>query len=285
MPDVVAERLGAVLLLRLNRPEKRNAIGGTMFRDLLAGVREARDDDGIHVVVTTGEGSTYCVGADLSHLEQARNYEPYELLTGGLMMADGTVLGGETGLPPLSPGGRRTDVQGAGSRWTSEFWALEKPTIAALNGSAGGGGLAIALLHDFRVVASNAKLGTSFLQLGVGPELGMSYLLPRMVGWSVASDLLLRGRTLSAQEAADLGLVNQVVPADRVLEEAMTLAEELAARPSIAQQLTKRELRRAMTSTFADQLELEYRTQLSLFALPDHETMLHESRQRIGPGK
>jgi 2-(1,2-epoxy-1,2-dihydrophenyl)acetyl-CoA isomerase len=113
----------------------------------------------------------------------------------------------------------------------------------------------------------------------------MSYLLPRMVGWSVASDLLLRGRTLNAQEAADLGLVNQVVPADRVLDEAMTLAEELAARPSVAQQLTKRELRHAMTSTFAEQLQLEYRTQLSLFALHDHEAALRESRERIGDGK
>jgi enoyl-CoA hydratase/carnithine racemase len=285
VPDVVAEQHGAVLLLRLNRPEKRNAIGGTMFRDLLAGIREARDNDDIHVVVTTGEGSTYCVGADLSHLEQARDFEPYELLTGGLTMSDGTVLGGETGLPPLSPGGRRTDFEGAGSRWTAEFWALEKPTIAAMNGSAGGGGLAIALLHDFRVVAANAKLATSFLQLGVGPELGMSFLLPRMVGWSVASDLLLRGRTLSADEAAELGIVNQVVPADQVLEAAMTLADELAARPSIAQQLTKRELRRSMSSTFADQLELEFRTQLSLFALHEHEAALDESQHRLGHAK
>ena len=284
MPDVVVERHGAVLLLRLNRPEQRNAIGGTLFRDLLAAVNEARDDDGVHVVVTTGAGSTYCVGADLSHLQHAQDYEPYELLTGGLEMPDGTVLGGETGLRPLSPGGRRTDFQGAGSRWTAEFWALEKPTIAAINGSAGGGGLAIALLHDFRIAAVNAKLATSFLQLGVGPELGMSYLLPRMVGWSVASDLLLRGRTLTAEEAADLGLVNEVAPADKVLDQAMSLAEELAARPSIAQQLTKRELRRAMTSTFSEQLELEYRTQLSLFALHDHAAALDESRERVSRG-
>jgi enoyl-CoA hydratase/carnithine racemase len=281
VPDVVVERHGAVMLLRLNRPEHRNAIGGTLFRDLLEAVNEARDDDSVHVVVTTGEGGTYCVGADLSHLQQAQDFEPYELLTGGLEMPDGTVLGGETGLRPLSPGGRRTDFQGAGSRWTEQFWALEKPTIAALNGSAGGGGLAIALLHDFRIASSNAKLATSFLQLGVGPELGMSYLLPRMVGWSVATDMLLRGRMLTAQEAAEIGLVNEVVPAAQVLEKAMTLADELAARPTIAQQLTKRELRRAMTSTFAEQLELEYRTQLSLFALHDHATALDESRERV----
>jgi enoyl-CoA hydratase/carnithine racemase len=282
MPDVVAEQHGAVLLLRLNRPEKGNAIGGTMFRDLLQGVQQARDNDDIHVVVTTGEGSTYCVGADLSHLEQARDYEPYQLLTGELEMADGTILGGATGLPPLSPGGRVTDWRGAGSRCTEEFWALEKPTIAALNGSAGGGGLAIALLHDFRVAAAGAKLATSFLQLGVGPELGMSYLLPRLVGWQVAAELLLRGRTLEAKEAAEIGLVNRVVPADRVLDEAMELAEELAALPSIAQQLTKRELRRSATSTFAEQLETEYRTQLSLFALQDHKAALRATRRRVG---
>lgn len=242
-----------------------------MFRDLLEGMREARDDDSIHVVVTTGEGPTYCVGADVSHLVQARDYAPYELLTGDLRMPDGTVLGGETGLRPLTPAGRITDWRGAGSRWTEEFWALEKPTIAAVNGSAGGGGLAIALLHDFRIVAENAKLATGFLKLGVGPELAMSYLLPRMVGWSKATDLLLRAKTLTPQEAADLGLANDVVPADRVLEEAMKLAEELAALPTIAQQLTKRGLRRAMTATFSEQVADEYRTQLSLFALRDHE--------------
>ena len=285
MPDVLTERHGAVLLLRLNRPEQRNAIGGTLFRELLEGMRVARDDDSVHVVVTTGEGPTYCVGADVSHLEQAREYAPYELLTGDLRLPDGTVLGGETGLSPLTAGGRLTDWRGAGSRWTEEFWALEKPTIAAINGSAGGGGLAIALLHDFRVAAENAKLATGFLKIGVGPELAMSYLLPRMIGWSAATDLLLRAKTLTAQEAADLGLVNEVVPADRVLEEAMKLAAELAALPSIAQQLTKRELRRSMASTFSEQVEYEYRTQLSLFALQDHQKGLEALRARVDEQK
>src|SRR5882757_4855421 len=285
MPDVIAERHGAVLLLRLNRPASGNAIGGTLFRDLLEGIHEARDDDGIHVVVTTGEGSKYCVGADLSHLEHARQYEPWELLTGELVLEDGTVLGGETGLTPLTAGGRRADWRGAGSRWTEEFWALEKPTICALNGSTGGGGLAIALLHDFRVAAAGAKLATAFLPLAVGPELGMSFLLPRLVGWARASDLLLRGKTLTAEEAAAIGLVNSVAPVDRVLEEAMELAEELAALPSIAQQLTKRELRRAMASTFSEQVEYEYRTQLSLFALNDHEKGLEAFRARTGKQK
>jgi 2-(1,2-epoxy-1,2-dihydrophenyl)acetyl-CoA isomerase len=142
--------------------------------------------------------------------------------------------------------------------------------------------LAIALLHDFRVAAAGAKLATSFLQLGVGPELGMSYLLPRLVGWQVAADLLLRGRMVLAEEAAEIGLVNRVVPADRVLDEAMELAEELAALPSIAQQLTKRELRRSATSTFSEQLETEYRTQLSLFALQDHRAALEATRRRVG---
>lgn len=285
MPDVIAERHGAVLLLRFNRPEQRNTVGGTMLRDFLAGIREARDDDGIHVVVTTGAGATYCVGADVTHLAQARDYAPYELLTGDIQADDGTVLGGETGLPRLSPAGRITDWHGVAGRLAAEIWSLEKPTIAAINGSAAGGGLAIALLHDFRVVAEGAKLATAFLKLGVGPELAISYLLPRIVGWPAATDLLLRGKTVTAPEAMRLGLVNDVLPPGRVLEAAMNLAEELAAMPNIAQQLTKRALRRAMAGTFPEQLEHEYQAQLALFSLPDHQSGVHALQTRLGlPG-
>ncbi|MGV0735053.1 enoyl-CoA hydratase-related protein [Mycobacterium syngnathidarum] len=282
MPDVTAERHGAVLLIRFNRPEQHNSVGGTMLRDFLAGLREASEDDGIHVIVTTGAGSTYCVGADVTHLAQARDYAPYELLTGDIQTPDGTILGGETGLPRLSHAGRVTDRHGIAGRLAEKIWSIEKPTIAAINGPAAGGGLAIALLHDFRIAADNAKLATAFLKLGVGPELAISYLLPRIVGWPAATDLLLRGKTVAADEAMRLGLVNDVAPPDRVLEEAMGLAEELAALPNIAQQLTKRALRRAMTDTIAEQLEHEYQTQLALFSLPDHEKGVHTLQTRLG---
>jgi 2-(1,2-epoxy-1,2-dihydrophenyl)acetyl-CoA isomerase len=282
VPDVLIERRGAVLVVRLNRPESKNAIGGTMFRDLAAAFELAASDDAIRAVVTIGEGSTYCVGADLGHLAQAKGSEPHQLLTGDLVLPDGTIAGGETGQAPLSPDQRRTDWMGAGSRWAERMWSLEKPTIAAINGAAGGGGLAIALLHDFRLASAGVTLATSFLRLGVGPELGMTYLLPRVVGWRAANDLLLRSRRLSAEEAEQIGLVDRVVPAGSLLSEALALAEELADLPSIAMQLTKRELRLSMSGTFHEQLEVEYRTQLQLFSLAEHGVALDEQRAQIG---
>jgi 2-(1,2-epoxy-1,2-dihydrophenyl)acetyl-CoA isomerase len=110
----------------------------------------------------------------------------------------------------------------------------------------------------------------------------MSYLLPRLVGWRVANDLLLRSRRVTAEEGFELGLVDRVVPADTLLAEAMAFADELAALPTIAMQLTKRELRRSMSSTFTDQLELEYRTQLQLFGLAAHSAALDAQRATIG---
>jgi enoyl-CoA hydratase/carnithine racemase len=135
-----------------------------------------------------------------------------------------------------------------------------------MNGSAAGGGLAIALLHDFRIGSSAAKYTTAFMQVGVSPELGMSVLLTRLVGYRVATDLLLRGRVITGDEAAAIGLVDRVAESSQVLETAMELARELAELPPVAMQLTKRALRAAGYSSLEEQLRLEYQNQLVAFA-------------------
>ncbi|WP_067682931.1 enoyl-CoA hydratase/isomerase family protein [Nocardia miyunensis] len=272
--DVVAERHGPVLLLRLNRPHRHNAVGGTMFRDLAGAFDEAGRDDGIHVVVTTGTADAFCVGADVRDFDAVAHLPARELLVSEL-------IGGDKGLPSLSPGQRGLDETGNAGRWTERIWNLEKPTIAAVNGSAVGGGLAVALLHDIRFAARSARLGTGFAPAGLAPELGLSYLLPRTVGLSAAAELLFSARLLDAAQARELGLVSRILDDDQLLSGAMELAQQIAAMPSGGLQWNKRLLRRAMDNTMSEQLRAEYSAQLALFDDPDTRAALDRLTRRV----
>jgi enoyl-CoA hydratase/carnithine racemase len=271
--DVLAERHDGVLLLRLNRPHRRNAIAGTMLRDLAEAFSEAAADDSVHVVVTTGAGSAFSVGADAADLDGESRPPARELLTG-------TQVGGDKGLPPLSPHGRSLDDLGNAGRWTLRMWQLEKPAIAAVNGAAVGGGFGIALLHDILIAGESAKLGTGFAPIGLTAELGISYLLPRLVGTTKAADLLFTGRLVGAAEARELGLVAEAVGDEQLLERAMELASLIAAMPPLGVQSSKRLLRRSMRSDLAGQLRAEHAAQLMLFDHPETHAALDRLASR-----
>jgi enoyl-CoA hydratase/carnithine racemase len=273
-PDVIVERHGAVLLLRLDRPQRHNALGGTMLRGLAEAFDEAGRDDGIHVVVTTGTGAAFCVGADVGDFDAVSHLPARELLLSEL-------IGGDKGLPALSAHGRSLDELGNAGRWTMRMWNLEKPTIAAINGAAVGGGLAIALLHDMRLAARSARLGTGFAPAGLASELGLSYLLPRITGMSVAAELLFSGRMVSGTEARELRLVSEVVDDEQLLARAMATADRIAAMPSRGLQWNKRLLRRSMDSTLAEQLRAEYVAQLALFDDPETRAALVRLTRRV----
>lgn len=276
-PDVVVERHGAVMLLRLNRPERHNAVGGTMFRDLAAAFEEAGADDDVRVVVTTGTDKVFCVGADVADFAAVAHLPARELLVSEL-------IGGDKGLPAVSAPRRTLDDIGNAGRWTLRMWSLEKPTIAAVNGAAVGGGLALALLHDIRLASRSAKFGTGFAPAGLAPELGLSYLLPRIVGSAAAAELLFSGRVLDAAAACALGLATEPVAPEELLAHAMDTAERVAAMPSQGLQWTKRLLRRSMDNTFAEQLRAEHAAQLSLFDDADTRAALDRLTRRIlGP--
>ena len=274
MTDVLAERHGGVLLLRLNRPRRHNAIGGTMLRDLAEAFDEAAADDSIHVVVTTGTGNSFSVGADAAELDSETRPAARELLTGN-------TVGGDKGLPPLSSHGRSLDDLGNAGRWTLRMWQLEKPAIAAVNGTAVGGGFGIALLHDILITGESARLGAGFAPIGLTAELGISYLLPRMVGAMAAADLLFTGRLVGAREAKELGLVAETVPDDQLLDRAMKVAERIASMPPLGVQSSKRLLRRSMQNDLTEQLRAEHAAQLVLFDHPDTHAALDRLAARI----
>lgn len=260
MADVKVEKAGPVLLVTLTRAAANNSISGTLLADLADAFEAAARDDDVRVVVTTGQGATFCVGADLPELMEHLDLPAYRFL-------NGPEVGGDRGYGVLPEGLARIEDLGVG-RFALRMLALDKPTIAAMNGSAAGGGLGIALLHDYRIAADTARLCTAWTRVGVGPEMGASHILPRLVGYRVAFDLMLRSPVLSAAQALDIGLVDRVAERDAVLDAAMQLAGELAALPTLAVQMVKRMMRASGTAPLQHMLREEYRALYVLFDSP-----------------
>jgi enoyl-CoA hydratase/carnithine racemase len=191
-----------VAVLTLNRPERLNTWGGDIAGAFYSSLEHADDDPAIRVIVVTGSGKAFCAGAQL-----------------GSVATVGESLG-NTEQPDLS--------QLVGERQPHSLTTLRKPVIAAINGSCVGIGLTLALMCDVRFAAAGAKFAASFARRGLIAEYGVSWILPRLAGWGVALDLLLSGRTFLAEEAAELGLVKEVVAANQLMPRVMDYAEDIA---------------------------------------------------------
>ncbi|BDB44003.1 MULTISPECIES: enoyl-CoA hydratase/isomerase family protein [Mycobacterium] len=262
--DVLVERHNTTIVARLNRPQHGNSVQGTLMRDLLDAFETADGDDSVRAIVTIGEGSTYCVGADRDVLGRVTSEGGIDFQELGYQ-GD---LGGDWGMPALSAVQRRSDTLGFG-RWVTRILDVSTPTIAAINGGTAGGGLALALLHDIRIASRTAKFAPVFVALGVSPELGVSWLLPRIVGWPKAFDLLTRVRPIDADEALEIGLVEAVVEPHELLDAALARAAHFAQLPKVSVRMVKRLLRQSTESTLQTQLEREWHNQTNLFSSPE----------------
>jgi enoyl-CoA hydratase/carnithine racemase len=191
-----------VAILTLNRPDRLNTWGSDIATAFHASVDHAEADPDVRVVVLTGSGRAFCAGAQL-----------------GSVATLGESLG-ESASPNMD------DL--VGERHPHFVTTLSKPIIAAINGSCVGIGLTQALMCDVRFAAAGAKFAAPFARRGLIAEYGISWILPRLVGWSVALDLLLSGRTFLAQEAAELGLVKEVVDPDKLMPRVLAYAEDIA---------------------------------------------------------
>jgi enoyl-CoA hydratase/carnithine racemase len=199
---VLSEDRGAVRLLTLNRPDRLNAYTGELGTRYFTLLDEADSDPDVRVIVVTGAGRGFCAGADMDMLQ-------------------GVGAAGGTGSAP--PG-----------KHYEQYYAttLSKPVIAAINGACAGIGLVQALMCDIRFAAAGAKFTTAFARRGLVAEHGISWVMPRVVGPARAMDLLLSGRVFLAEEAAELGLVNRVVAPEKLLDETLEYAQDLAANSS-----------------------------------------------------
>jgi 2-(1,2-epoxy-1,2-dihydrophenyl)acetyl-CoA isomerase len=272
MSDVVAERQGAVLVCRLNRPTALNGLTGGLLGEYLGLLADARTDDAVRVVVTTGEGDAFSAGADVSDLSGETASQGLNALLHERLDLSGT----------LSAADRAFDRLGIG-RETLAIMNYDKPLIAAVNGAAAGGGFALAMLHDIRLASERATFTSAFVRIGLVAEMGLSYTLPRAIGLETAMDVMYTGRSVNADEARELGLVRKVVAHEHLISEAIAYAEQIAAQPPIAVQFAKRALVRSLDSALLAQLELEWSYQVAAFDTDDAREGITAFRERRPP--
>lgn len=236
------ELRGAVATITLNRPDKLNAFGGPMRQDLLAALRAADDDRRCNAVVITGAGRAFCAGGDIdfmSGLQKARDVESFRRLLDA---------------------GRDVILQTV---------SMRAPVIASINGVAAGAGCNLALACDYRITAEDAKLGQTFIRIGLHPDWGGTWLLPRLVGRGRALELMATGRMVGAAEALAIGMIDRVASAPSLAEETAKLAEAIAAAPPLVVADIKRALGQSEKSDLAAQLALESEHQVRAFLSDD----------------
>lgn len=243
-PEVLYDVADHIATITLNAPQRMNTISPAMLDALTERLLEADRDRDVRVIILTGAGDrAFCAGLDLVNATRGDN-----------------TIGSNTQT--------MTDLDLRATPPTVLF-NLNTPTICALNGSAAGYGLDTALGCDMRIAAENAKLAVAFVKRGVLPESGGTWLLPRLIGWSKAAELFFTGRTVSAAEALELGLVSRVVPRERLMDEARALAAEIAANAPLAVQAAKRMMRMAQSETFNDHVHHVFLQLLPLFRSAD----------------
>ncbi len=239
---ILLSREDGIGILTLNRPEKLNAFAGRMREEIAAAVRETADDPDVRVLVVTGAGRAFCAGADIGYMRDLLERRDTEAFT-ALVEAGRAVV---------------TTVR-----------AVPKPVIASVNGPAAGGGANLALACDLRIASERASIGQTFNRIGLHPDWGGTYFLPRLVGPSKALQLIFSGEMLDAGQARQLGLFDRVVPHEQLEAETLAAARMLAAKPPRALALAKRAVYASGGASLDEMLDVELANQLECFQSED----------------
>jgi enoyl-CoA hydratase/carnithine racemase len=258
---LLQERDGPILTVTLNLPEKRNPISDSGMVDALCAAMEAADRDvSVRCVILTGAGSAFSSGGDLKAMRAD---------AGGLRSSNGV----ET----------RRNYKFGIQRLPLLFQSLEVPVVAAVNGHAIGAGLDLATMCDVRVASESAKFAESFVKLGIIPGDGGAWLLPRIIGFSRATELALTGEMVDAAEALKIGLVSHVVFDADLMAKANEVATKIAANPPHAVRMTKRLLREGQTADLKNILELSAAMQSLAHMTGDHEEAINAFLEKRQP--
>jgi enoyl-CoA hydratase len=237
--NILAERRGAVGIIRLNRPQALNALNAALIQDLGQVLDDFEGDDRVAAIILTGNEKAFAAGADIKE------------------MAD------------------KTYIQAYREDFITKGWSrvaqCRKPVIAAVAGFALGGGCEMAMMCDIVIAADTARFGQPEINLGTMPGAGGTQRLPRFIGKAKAMDLCLTGRMMDAAEAERLGLVSRVVPADKLIEEAVAVAEKIAALSLPVAMMVKESVNRAFETTLAEGVRFERRLFHSTFATEDQK--------------
>lgn len=242
--DLLATVEDGVAELTLNRPERRNALSLPMVDALARVLADLEADEGVGAVVLTGAGEAFCAGGDVKGFAERP--------------------------PGAAPAGQEQRQRRSQAATSGRLWRMSKPTLAVLPGPAAGAGLSLALACDLRYAADTAILTTAFAKVGLGGDYGSAWFLTRLVGPARARELLYLSPRLSAHEAAALGLVNAVLPADVLRQEAAAVAHRLAAGPRLAYAAMKENVNLALSLPLEDYMDVEVTHHLQTFATADH---------------
>ncbi len=246
--QLLARREGGVVVLSFNRPEVRNALGDVVSPALRRMLARLRDDPETRCVVVTGVGQAFCAGGDVKGM--------------------GARAAGEAA--PRSRDEIIADQTERQRALTGALYGLPQPTIAALPGPAAGAGMSIAMACDLRIAADSAFVTTGFANVGLSGDYGLSFFLTQLVGTARARELFFTGERIGAARCLELGLVNRVVPADRLMEETLELARSLAAGPTRAFARMKRNLDAALREDLETILALEAEGTVDSAGTADH---------------
>lgn len=229
---LLVEKVNHSLWISLNRPETSNAYSSSMVKDLVDVLKYADRDNQIRVMIITGIGKSFCAGGDIKAMRS------------------------KTGMFAGEPNELRESYQSGIQQIPLTISQLKTPIIAMVNGAAIGAGCDLAAMCDLRIASNDALFAETFARVGLVPGDGGAFFLTRLIGYGKAMEMFLTCKNISAQEALNIGLVNQVVPADELRARTQELADQLATLPPIALQMTKKAVVHAYQSDLNDHLEL-----------------------------
>lgn len=252
---IILDKEPGIRIITLNRPERLNAISYQLAMDLVNALDEIEEDAEARVVILTGAGRGFCAGADIKE------------------MAD--------------PDAPRLPI---GKRYTffNRLEDFEKPVIAAINGACNGGGLELALCCDLRIASDSASFGLGEVKLGIMPAGGGTARLPRLIGPGLAKEFMYFGNRSTAQNAQNIGLINKMVPADKLMEEAKLMANELAQRAPISLKMIKSCVNLGMQMDLLGAIDYEAKCAAILRETDDHNEGVQafvEKREPVFKGK
>ncbi|MFK7804692.1 MAG: enoyl-CoA hydratase-related protein [Anaerolineae bacterium] len=226
--NILVEVEAGVVEITLNNPDKFNALNTATAKEIIQVVKMVKRDSEMRAILLTGAGRGFCAGQDLSEIENRGDDFSF-----------------------------RKHLNESYNPMAQAMRTLEKPVIGAINGACAGAGLGLALACDIRYASEKAKFLTAFIGIGLAPDTGVSYWLPRLIGPAKAAEMLFTNDRLDGTQAAKAGLVNKVFPHETFLDEARALAQKLAASPTLGIGMSKRALNKSLGVTFDEQIDYE----------------------------
>jgi enoyl-CoA hydratase len=237
-PDLVVTQEDGYAVMRLNRPEVMNALNASLMENLVQSLEEMDRDPNVRCIILTGDEKAFAAGADIVEMAEATAVEML--------------------------------VRDQFARW-DRIRKIKKPLIAAVSGYALGGGCELAMMCDIILAAETARFGQPEINIGVIPGAGGTQRLTRAVGKARAMELILTGRMISSEEALKAGLINKVIPAETLMDEAYSLARAIASKPPLAVQLAKEAILKCLDGSLEAGLEFERKNFYLLFASDDQK--------------